>query len=170
MVYSDNTVAILPEEHVLKEGNLRLSIPKNKLEEVVNALESSGFKETSLEFYKGEKYSLSSKIYNIWELHTRIYQDGFIDSHFEVSRDYLEHLQYPAIPSIYEVFYFYRTAYDRLRIFDSVTKKLIKEVKSNYFVTLGMPRSLTPWKPIVIGGILGSVFIMALLSSLDKGE
>jgi len=41
---------------------------------VVNALKSSGFEHVSLEFYKGEKYSLSMKIDNIWELHVRIYQ------------------------------------------------------------------------------------------------
>jgi hypothetical protein len=112
------------------------------------------------------------KIYNIWELHVRIYQDGFIYGHFEVSRDYLEHLQYPTIPSIYEVFDFYRIAYDKLHIFDSIAGKWIKEVRIQYLVTLNLPRSLTPWEPIaIVVGALSAVGIIAYaLSRLDKGE
>jgi hypothetical protein len=172
VMYFDGTTAVLPRDYVLKEGNLRLFVPKNKIETVVSALKSSGFKEVSLEFTKGEKYSLSMKIYNIWELHVRIYQDGFIDGHFEVSRDYLEHLQYPTIPSIYEVFDFYRTAYDKLHIFDSIAGKWIKEVRTQYLVTLNPPRSLTPWEPIaIVAGALSAVGIIAYaLSRLDKGE
>jgi hypothetical protein len=172
VMYFDGTTAVLPRDYVLKEGNLRLFVPKNKIETVVSALKSSGFKEVSLEFIKGEKYSLSMKIYNIWELHVRIYQDGFIDGHFEVSRDYLEHLQYPTIPSIYEVFDFYRTAYDKLHIFDSIAGKWIKEVRTQYLVTLNPPRSLTPWEPIaIVVGALSAVGIIAYaLSRLDKGE
>jgi hypothetical protein len=172
VVYFDGTTAVLPKDYVLKEGNLRLFVPKSKIEAVVSALKGSGFKEVSLEFTKGGKYSLSMKIYNIWELHVRIYQDGFMDGHFEVSRDYLEHLQYLTIPSIYEVFEFYRTAYDKLHIFDSVAGKWIKEIRTHYLVTLNPPRSLTPWEPImVVGGALSAVGIIAYaLSRLDKGE
>jgi hypothetical protein len=171
VMYFDGTTAVLPRDYVLKEGNLRLFVPKNKIETVVSALKSSGFKEVSLEFTKGEKYSLSMKIYNIWELHVRIYQDGFIYGHFEVSRDYLEHLQYPTIPSIYEVFDFYRIAYDKLHIFDSIAGKWIKEVRTQYLVTLNPPRSLTPWEPIaIVVGALSAVGIIAYaLSRLDKG-
>ena len=172
VVYFDGTTAVLSRDYVLKEGNLRLFVPKSKIEAVVSALKGSGFKEVSLEFTKGEKYSLSMKIYNIWELHVRIYQDGFMDGHFEVSRDYLEHLQYLTIPSIYEAFEFYRTAYDKLHIFDSVAGKWIKEIRTHYLVTLNPPRSLTPWEPImVVGGALSAVGIIAYaLSRLDKGE
>jgi hypothetical protein len=172
IVYFDNTSTILSKEYVLKEGNLRLFVPKNILEDVFNALKNSGFKDVGVEFYKGEKYSLSMKIYNIWELHVRIYEDGFIDSHFEVSRDYFEHLQYPTIPSIYEVFDFYRTAYNKLHIFDNVAKKWIKEIRNHYLVTLNSPRSLSPWEPIVVTvGALSVIGIMAYaLSRLDTGE
>ncbi|BFI76483.1 hypothetical protein [Sulfurisphaera ohwakuensis] len=172
VVYFDGTSTILPEDYVLKEGNLRLYVPRGKVEDVVNALKSSGFHEERLECYKGEKYSLVMKFYDIWDLHIRIYSDGFIDSHFEVSRDYLEHLNYETIPSIYEPFEFYRTVYDKLHIFDSVAKKWIKEVRSNYLVTLNPPRSLTSWKPIaVVAGVLAGIGIIAYaLSKLDKGE
>jgi len=172
VVYFDGNSATLPQDYVLKEGNLRLFVPKNKIEDVVNALKGSRFREEKLEFYKGEKYSLSMRIYNIWELHVRIYDDGFIDGHFEVSRDYLEHLQYYTIPSIYEVFDFYRTAYNKLHIFDNVAKKWIKEVRTQYLVTLEPPKSLTAWQPIaVVVGALSAIGIIAYaLSRLDKGE
>ncbi|MUM65952.1 hypothetical protein D1867_12075 [Acidianus infernus] len=172
VVYFDGTSATLPQDYVIKEGNLRLFVPKNKINDVVNALKSEGFKEEKLEFYKGEKYSLSTKFFNIWELHVRIYDDGFIDGHFEVSRDYLEHLPYDTIPSIYEVFEFYRTAYDKLHIFDNGAKKWIKEVKTHYFVTLNPPKSITAWQPIIVSvGALSAIGILAyLLSRLDKGE
>ncbi|XDF44267.1 hypothetical protein AB1303_13550 [Saccharolobus solfataricus] len=164
VVYFDGTSATLPHEYVIKEGNLRLFVPKNKINDVVNALKSAGF--------KGEKYSLSTKFFNIWELHVRIYDDGFIDAHFEVSRDYLEHLTYPTIPSIYEVFEIYRTVYDKLHIFDNGAKKWIKEVKTHYFVTLNPPRSITALQPITVSvGALSAIGILAyLLSRLDKGE
>jgi hypothetical protein len=172
VVYSDGTSAILPQDYVLREGNLRLFVPRSKLDDVVGALKASGFREERLEFYKGEKYSLSLKVYNIWELHVRIYDDGFIDGHYEVSRDYLEHLQYHTIPSIYEVFDFYRTAYDRLHIFDSVAKKWVKEVRTHYLVTLNPPRSLTAAQPVaVVVGTLSAVGIIAYaLSRLEKGD
>ncbi|AKA74650.1 hypothetical protein SULI_12790 [Saccharolobus solfataricus] len=162
VVYFDGTSAILLEDYVLREGNLRLFVPKNKIEDVVNSLKTSGFHEEKLEFYKGEKFSLAMKFYDIWELHIRIYEDGFIDAHFEVSRDYLEHLNYATIPSIYEPFEFYRSAYNNLHIFDGVAKKWIKEVRSNYLVTLNPPKALTPWKPIsVIAGALAGIGIIA---------
>jgi len=172
VVYFDGTSAILPEDYVLKEGNLRLFVPKIKIEEVVNTMKTSGFHEEKLEVYKGEKYSLVMKFYDIWDLHVKVYSDGFIDSHFEVSREYLEHINYETIPSIYEPFEFYRTAYDKLHIFDNVTKKWIKEVRSNYLVTLNPPSTITPWKPIsVIAGVLAGIgFIAYALSRLDKGE
>ena len=55
VVYFDGTSAVLPEEYVLKEGNLRLYVPKWKVEDVANALKGSGFHEEKLEFYKGEE-------------------------------------------------------------------------------------------------------------------
>lgn len=76
------------------------------------------------------------------------------------------------MPSIYETFDFYRTAYNRLHVFDNVSKKWIKEVRSHYLVTLNAPESLTPWKPIAITvGALGAIGIIAYaLSRLDKSE
>ncbi len=54
VVYFDGTTAVLSRDYVLKEGNLRLFVPKSKIEAVVSALKGSGFKEVSLEFTKGK--------------------------------------------------------------------------------------------------------------------
>jgi hypothetical protein len=173
VVYLDGTSVTLSWDYILKEGNLRLFVPKSRMEDVVNALKSSGFKEEKLEFYKGERYSLSMKICNIWELHVRIYDDGFIDGHFEVSRDYLEHLWYYTIPSIYEVFEFYKNACNKLLIFDNSAKKWVKEVRTQYLIMLNPPRSLTAWQPIavaVVVGVLSSIIAYYALSRLNKGE
>ena len=52
VVYFDGSSATLPQDYVVKEGNLRLFVPKNKIGDIVNALKGSGFREEKLEFYK----------------------------------------------------------------------------------------------------------------------
>lgn len=61
VVYFDETSAILPQDYILREGNLRLFVPRNKIVDVVNALKSSGFKEVKAD--KCETYSLSMKFF-----------------------------------------------------------------------------------------------------------
>jgi hypothetical protein len=64
------------------------------------------------------------------------------------------------VPSIYEVFEFYRTAYNNLYIFDNVTNKWIKEVRIHYLVTLNPPNFLhLPFQTTV--GTLSMVGILA---------
>ncbi len=115
---------------------MRLFIPKNKIEEVINAMKTFGFHED------GEKHSLITKFfYDIWDLRVRIYDDGFIDGRLEVSQKYRKYLYKYTVPSIYEVFEFYRTVYNNLYIFDNVANKWIKEVRVHYLVTLNLPSS-----------------------------
>ncbi len=87
-------------------------------------MKKSEFREVKLQFFKGEKKALSLKFYNIWELHARIYEEGFIDAHFELSREYFEHLSYPTVSAIYEIYDFYKSAYPYLHIFDSKKRKM----------------------------------------------
>jgi hypothetical protein len=155
VLYCDGTSAILPEDYVLKEGNLRLFIPKNKIEEVVNAMKTFGFHED------GEKHSLITNFfYDIWDLRVRIYDDGFIDGRLEVSQKYRKYLYKYTVPSIYEVFEFYRTVYNNLYIFDNVANKWIKEVGVHYLVTLNLPSSSSlPFQTTV--GTLSMIGIIA---------
>ena len=155
VVYCDGTSAIIPEDYVLKEGNLRLFVPKTKIEEVVDAMKSFGFHEEKV--YKDERYSLVTNFFYDIDLHVKIYDDGFIDGHFEVPQKDRKYLYNYTIPSIYEVFEFFRTVYNNLHIFDNVANKWIKEVSTHYLVTLNLTNSL-PFQinvgPLSIIGIL----------------
>mgnify|MGYP001772715577 CR=1 FL=1 len=118
----------LSEDYVLMEGNLKLYVPKERIEEVVKALKEAGFREVRQE--GDELYSLSVKFYDIWELHVRVYRNGFITSHFELSKK-ISDAGYPSVPSIYEPFEFYMVAYDRFHLYDVVARKWIKDVLSS---------------------------------------
>ena len=158
VLYCDGTSAILPEHYVLKEGNLRLFVPKNKIEEVVNEMKRCGFHEEKV--CNGEKYSLVANFFYYIDLHVKIYDDGFIDGYFEVSQKDRKYLYNYTIPSIYEVFEIYRTVYNNLHIFDNVANKWIKEVRIHYLVTLNPPSSSAlPFQTTV--GSLSMVGILA---------
>ncbi|QIW22757.1 hypothetical protein EWF20_00325 [Sulfolobus sp. S-194] len=101
IIYDDFTSEILPKEYVKVEGNLRLYT--SEIERLLRDLKRAGFKETLLEIRKGEMYSLSKKI-GIWEIHIRIYPDGFLDSHLELSREYFQHLTFSSISFAYELY------------------------------------------------------------------
>ena len=146
VIYCDGTSAIIPEDYVLKEGNLRLFVPKTKIEEVVNAMKRCGFHEEKV--CDGEKYSLVTKFFYYIDLHVKIYDDGFIDGYFEVSQKDRKYIY--TVPSIYEVFEIYRTVYNNLYIFDNVANKWIKEVSVHYVVTLNPPNS-SPSLQITVG-------------------
>jgi len=156
VLYCDGTSEILSEDYVLKVGNLRLFVPKNKIEEVVNAMKRCGFHEEKVS--NGEKYYLVTKFFYDIDLHVKIYDDGFIDGYFEVSQKYRKYLHNYTIPSIYEVFEIFRTVYNNLYIFDNVANKWIKEVGVHYIVTLNPTNSL----PFLINvGPLGLIGILA---------
>ena len=169
VVYSDGSSAVLSEDYVLMEGNLKLYVPKERIEEVIKALKEAGFREVRQE--GDELYSLSVKFYDIWELHIRVYRNGFITSHFELSRDLFQ-LNYPTVPSVYEPFEFYKVAYDRFHLYDAVARKWVKDVLGNYLVTLNPPHDLTAWRPIkVVHGVLAGVGIIGYaLSRLEEGR
>jgi len=151
VVYCDGTSATLPKDYVLKEGNLRLFVPKT--EDVVNAMKTFGFHED------GETLVMNF-FYDIWDLRVKIYDDGFIDGRLEVSQKYRRYSYNYAVPSIYEVFEFYRTVFNNLHIFDNVASKWIKEVRAQYLVTLNAP-SYTSSPIMVIAGPLSVIGIIA---------
>ena len=41
---------------------------------------------------------------DVWELHLRLYSDGFIEAEVEVRREYLEHLAPRRLNVVYEAF------------------------------------------------------------------
>ncbi len=118
---------------------------------------------------KGEKYNLRKVLNNVWELHIRLYSDGFIDAEVEVRREFLEHLTPKRLNVVYEAFQFYRDVYDKLHIFYVPENEWIIEIKENFQVKLQEPNTLTPWKPIITGIIITGLLAYTL-SKLTKGN
>ena len=141
VVYSDNTSEVLPEEYVKAEGNLRLYA--KDVEYFLRDLKERGFKKTLLEIRKGERYSLSKRV-GVWEIHVRIYPDGFVDSHIEVSREYFQHLNSPSLSFAYEL----KLMFPYLELYNR-DKRVVK-VEEVYEEKLTPPQNLVPWKPVAI--------------------
>ncbi|BCS93028.1 hypothetical protein [Metallosphaera javensis (ex Sakai et al. 2022)] len=177
-MYEDGERDVLSEDFVSAEGNLRLFVPPSKLESIVDALESQGFRELNRK--DGERI-LSQRLYNIWELVIIIHGDGYIDAHVEVSSDYLREsnmdvsTQYISVPSIYEVFDFYKHVYPFLHIYNSKKKKWIISVDKNYEFILKSPLSLTPWMAVsiiltAVPGVGSMAYALSRLKKVDQGE
>ncbi|MHA1595941.1 MAG: hypothetical protein ACTSXX_14610 [Candidatus Baldrarchaeia archaeon] len=118
---------------------------------------------------KGEKYSLRKPLSDVWELHIRLYDDGFVDAEVEVRREFIEHLTPRRLNVVYEAFEFYRGIYDKLYILYAPMREWIINILDNFNVKLREPNTLTPWKPIVLGIVAAGLFTYALLR-LAKGD
>ena len=128
------------------------------LERVKQALYVEGFRDTFLQVWKeGQVFGLVKKIDDIWEMHVRGFEDGHLEAEIEVSRDYLEHLndkyRRPAINRLSKIL-------DRHNIPYNVVGN--PEVMSE----LEPPRTLTPWKPIVVSLLtIASIVFLACRGS-----
>lgn len=159
----DGSIITLKAEQIQSMGNVfYLYIPDTYIDKLYNHLLSKGFKDVKLSIPKGERYSLSKPLDNVWQMHVRIYSDGFIESEVEVNRDYFEHLDDRfRINVVYEVFEYYMDIYDRLHV-SYMRKGWIVEVIDNFRIQLKPPTTLTPWKPITVS--LAALAIVGLLS------
>jgi len=166
--FDDGSQAILNKNEVLR-GCLRLYVPNNLVDNLYQHLKEKGFVDAVPCLPKGEKYSISRLIKKPWELHIRIYSNGFIEAEIEVSREYFEHLSERRVPVIYEAYDYYRDLYNQLHIYDINRRKWIVNVIDHYQVALRHPETLTPWKPITIIAIIAMLGLTAYaLSSLRK--
>jgi len=154
--------AIDVEERLVKDTVFRLRAPD--VERVYRHLVGKcGFEIATPSVPKGERYSLRKILSDVWELHVRLYDDGFIDAEVEVRREFIGHL-FRRLNVVYEAFNFYRDAYDKLHILYAPQREWITKVIDHFYVKLREPATLTPWKPVVLGiaaAGLGS-FIYAL--------
>jgi hypothetical protein len=105
---------------------------------------------------------LSKPLNNTWEFHIRIFKSGFIESHIEINRNYLEHLGDSRVFTAYEAYEFYRPVYNKFYLYYSPAKEWIKKVMSTMRISLPEPTSKTPWKPIIAG--FGTLSIIGLIS------
>ena len=105
----------------------------------------------------------------MWELHLRLYDDGFIDAEIEVRREYLEHLN-RRLNVVYEAFEFYRDLYGKLHVLYVPSGEWIVKIIDHFHIKLREPDTLTPWKPIVIGIVVAGLFSYALLNLTRGGK
>ncbi len=155
------------EEKLVKNTVFRLWVPD--IEAVYSYLINvQSFETATPSTYKGEKYSLRKILSDVWELHLRLYSDGFIDAEVEVRREYLEHLTPRRLNVVYEAFEYYRGVYDKLHLWYAPAGKWVIKVIDHLNIKLREPDTLTPWKPIVLGIVVAGLFAYAL-SRLAKG-
>jgi len=159
--------AIDVEEKLVKNTLFRLWVPD--IENVYKYLvEKQGFEIATPSIPKGEKYSLRRILSDTWELHVRLYDDGFIDAEIEVRREFMEQLIPRRLNVVYEAFEFYRDVYDGLHIWYVPAREWITNIIDHFHVKLREPDTLTPWKPIVLGIVIAGILTYAL-TRLTKG-
>ena len=166
----DGSRIILTEDEVLR-GILRLYVPPSLIDKLNDYLRKKGFSNAIPSLPKGEKYNLSKIIEPPWELHIRIYPNGFIEAEVEVSRDYFEHLSSEyRVPVIYEAYEYYREFYNELHIYDTSRKRWVVKVIDHYQIALRHPENLTPWKPVTITAVIIALLGLSAyaLASLSK--
>jgi len=159
--------AIDVEEKLAKDTIFRLWTPD--IESVYRYLvEKQGFETAFPSITKGERYSLRRVLDDVWELHVRLYADGFIDAEVEVRREFMEHLTPRRLNVVYEAFEFYRGIYDKLHILYVPSREWIIKAIDHFLIRLREPDTLTPWKPIVLGIVVVGLLAYAL-SRLETG-
>ena len=155
------------EEKFVEQTVFRLWVPD--IEAVYEHLTSKqGFETATPSTYEGEEYSLRKVLSDVWELHLRLYSDGFIEAEVEVRREYIEHLASRRLNVVYDAFEYYRGVYDKLHLWYVPAGKWIIKVIDHLNVKLREPGTLTPWKPIVLGVVATGLFVYAL-TRLTKG-
>ncbi|MCD6099625.1 MAG: hypothetical protein J7K33_03475 [Candidatus Marinimicrobia bacterium] len=128
------------------------------LEDIKELLKREGFQHTPLQIWKpGQVFGLVKKVKDPWEMHVRGFEDGHLEAEFEVSRDYLEHLDDR-----------HRRSAARelsLVLSEHGIPHTIESNSSNIKLNLEVPKTLTPWKLLLTFG-----FILFTLYLLGKRE
>lgn len=165
-VLESGDVVILTEkdtEKLARATLFRLWVPD--IDSIYNYLvEARGFKTAVPAVPKGEKYSLRKTIDDTWELHLRLYSNGFIDAEVEVRREYIEHLTSgQRLNVVYEAYDSYKDIYDKLHLWYAPSRSWVTSIIDNFSVELQEPSRLIPWKPIVLGVVAGILVTYKLL-------
>ena len=142
-----------------------IKVPQDEVNYAAEELIRRGFKPTMLAVNKGERYSLAMKVKPPWEIHTRIFPDGTIESEVEVSRDYLQHLIGPRFNVVYEAYDLLRGIPDDKRICIKPLGRCISDVVENIGIELKSPKALIPWRPLIFMASL-----IALTSIIGKAS
>jgi len=142
----------------------RLYIPPGTISPLALAenLLKQGFEHASMHLPKGEKFSIRKVLRPPWEIHLRIFEDGFIDSEVEVQREYIQYLEPWRSTVIYEAFWSYSKIYQYLHIFYTPKKMFITNVYEHFRILLKPPERLVKTESVVLLGTIGLVGIAAL--------
>lgn len=174
ILLEDRKIITLEWSNVCKtdEPLFRLYVPPTSIsaDKLRLGLKEKGFTDVGLSVCKGEKYSLRKILVEPWELHMRIFADGFIEAEVEIKREYLEHLEPRRCIILYEAYQAYADIYPNLHILHTPTGKWITGILEHYQVCISPPRGLTPWKPMVaITSIIGTIGLIAFaLNMLNR--
>ena len=166
-VLDDGETVILSSKDVesMKKPLFSIYIPKSP-EKIREHLIYRGFLEAEPSFNKGEVYGLRRLLKHPWELHIRIYENGFLEGEVEVRREYLEHLSRRRVFVVYEI-YDYTKVLSDLFLFYKPKRRWVAKIISNFVVRLDPPERLTPWKPIVV---IAKRFIQRCLGCVGDDE
>jgi len=173
VLLEDGGEVIISEEEQKQEDTLLVYVPS--IYGFRDFLVSQGFSVVSPSTPMGEEFSLSKIVVEPWEHHIRGFRDGFVSSHVEVSRAYLEHLSSSVkvrSPVVYETLEYALAFMNRAHLMYRPSGKWVSGVLENYRVRLEAPDELTAWRPLVTLGLaLGAMGVLAYLSGkLSKPE
>lgn len=175
-ILEDNNTVFIPssyiEEVLIKEPLFLLYVPPSYIDDLYTHLKLEGFEEAIPAIHKGERYGIRKPLDYPWELHMRLYKNGFIEAEVEVQREYLEHLGERRLFVVFEAFEYYRDYFKSLHIFYKPANKWVINILDHFKVRLNPPQSLTPWKPVVatVVGVASIGILLYALSRLSKGE
>lgn len=151
---------VLTQNDLKDERTLAIVIPQSKTWEFASFLYDRGFSNAEPAWYQGEKYGLSRIIKDPWEMHVRIFENGYIYPHIELRRDYLEHLDQRYTWPVYdEIMEYVKRFTDSFGLVYLKTDQWVQKIVTKAKVVLSPPKSLTEWKPVVYfaGGMAAGV-------------
>lgn len=128
------------------------------IKDIEGILRKEGFRDTILQVQKpGQVFGLVKRLghpWEMWEMHVRGFEDGHLEAEIEISRDYLEHLNDS---------YRRSAAAELSRLLSKHGIPHAIERSSNVKLDLEAPKTLTPWKPMVLalGGIMFALYVLS---------
>ena len=167
----DGQEITLSQEDMKDERYIAIVLPSDKVDYFANFLKTQGFKDATPAWDQGEKYGLSKIIYDPWEMHIRIFENGQIYSHIEVRRDYFEHLDERYIWPVYdEPIKLVKQVTDAIGTLHVKSGEWVRRVITKARVTLSPPSKVTEWRPVAAfaGGIVvGASIAIGLIKLLE---
>ena len=144
----------LEESDMKDERLLAIIIPAEETWGFASYLYEHGFKDAQPSWFQGEKYGLSRIVNDPWELHIRIFENGYLFPHIEIRRDFTQHLNDKYVwPVYFEAMRYVYQFTNRNDLVYLKTNQRVMRIVTKTSVKLTPPSELTEWKPWVYFGI-----------------